>query len=245
MITIVNAYPDYLNLYGEYSAVKLLELRLRGLKQKVKIQELSFGRYEDIEAADMMYFSAGTENRMLNVLEDVRRYAKEIRNFVDNGKLLLISGCTAAVFCKTITDERSGRKYEGLGLFDANASITPKRRYGELICSYNDGPKVIGPVNSSVDFSRNDGQEPLFTVLWDSSKRFSKGSTEGMKLGDNVFASEITGPLICRNPHLLDLVAEKTAGVKLPECSERWYKEGQLAYEHTLNILLSEAHMKE
>lgn len=73
MITIVNAYPDYLNLYGEYSAVKLLELRLRGLKQKVKIQELSFGRYEDIEAADMMYFSAGTENRMLNVLEDVRR----------------------------------------------------------------------------------------------------------------------------------------------------------------------------
>ena len=245
MITIINAYPDYLNLYGEYAAVKLLQLRLSGLKQKIEVRELKFGTYEDLTDADLIYFGAGTENRVLAVLEDVRRYSRELRTFVERGGLLLISGATAAVFCKTVTDDRSGKKYEGLGLFDATAVITPKRRYGELICSYGDGPKVVGPVNSSVDFSRNEGQEPLFTVLWDSSKRFSKGSGEGMRIGNNVFASEITGPLICRNPHLLDSVAQKLAGHKLPGCDERWYTEGKLAYEHVLNVLLSEARMKE
>lgn len=245
MITIVNAYPDYLNLYGEYAAVKLLQLRLAGLKQKVEVRELTFGKYEDLKDADLIYFGAGTENRMLTVLEDVRRYARDIRNFVDRGGLLLISGATAAAFCRTITDDRSGKRFEGLGLFDATAVITAKRRYGELICRYGDGPKVIGPVNSSVDFFRNEGQDPLFTVLWDSSKRFPKESGEGMRLGDNVFASEITGPLICRNPHLMDMIAEKLAGSKLDDCNERWYIEGKLAYEHTLKVLLSEARMKE
>ncbi|MBR4928914.1 MAG: hypothetical protein IKZ63_05355 [Oscillospiraceae bacterium] len=244
MINIVTAYPDFLDLYGEYSAAKLLERRLTDAGRNVRVTELGFGRYSDLEAANMVYFGAGTEDRILAVLSHIRLYSEQLKAFVERGGLLEASGSSMALFCRTVTDTRDGKTYEGLGLFDAEAVITPKRRYGELICSYG-GRKVIGAVNSSIDFLRGSGQEALFTVLWDSSGRFQKGSGEGFRAGDSVFASEITGPLICRNPFLLDEIAEKLAGEKLPECRELWYMESLKAYDHALDVLLKEARLKE
>ncbi len=241
MISIVSAYPDFLDLYGEYSAVKLLEKRLETGPQQVRVSTLTFGRYAELENADMIYVGAGTEDRMLSALEDLRGYAKQIREFLDRGGILEVSGSSVAIFCRSIADRRTGNRYEGLGVFDAEAEITPKRRYGELICSYGDGKKVIGAVNSSIDFKRNSGQKELFTVLWDSSKRFARGSGEGMSIGGNVYASEITGPLIVRNPHLMDEIAGKLSGGKLPECTEAWYREAWKAYEHAFGVLSAES----
>ena len=241
MINIVSAYPDFLDLYGEYAAVRLLEKRLESGSQQVRVNTLTFGRYAELEKADMIYVGAGTEDRVLAALEDIRGYAGQIRAFLDRGGLLEVSGSSMAIFCRTITDRRTGNRYEGLGVFDAEAEITPKRRYGELICSYKDGKKVIGAVNSSIDFRRNSGQRELFTVLWDSSKRFARGSGEGMSIGDNVYASEITGPLICRNPHLMDEIAQKLNGGKLPECTDAWYTEAWKAYEHAFGVLSAES----
>lgn len=244
MINMISAYPDYLDLYGEYSAVKLLELRLRGGLNEAGVKELSFGKYAEIENADMIYFGAGTEDRILAVLDDMRGYSKQLTAFIEKGGLLLASGSAMAVFCSRIEDQRTGNRYEGLGVFDAEAVITPKRRYGELICDYGEGKRVIGAVNSSIDFRRNEGQEALFTVVWDSSKRFPKGSGEGMRKGGNVFASEITGPLICRNPRLLDEVARKLTGGELAECRDTWYSEAWKAYDHAYEVLASEARLR-
>jgi len=243
MINIVNGYPDFLNLYGEYAAVKLLDLRLRDCSQEVRIQEMGFGRYADLSKADLIYFGAGTEDRMLAVLADLRGYKNDINLCLERGGVIVASGSSMALFCSSITDERTARKFEGLGLFDADAVITKKRRYGELVCEYEDGKRVIGAVNSSIDFTRRPGQGEMFKVIWDSSGRFPAGSGEGMKSG-NVYASEITGPLVCRNPHMLDMLAEKIAGEKLPEMKDRWYREALAAYDHAYGILVSEGHIK-
>lgn len=245
MISIIAAYPDFLDLYGEYSAVRLLEKRLACGDRQVKVSTLTFGRYAEIEKADMIYVGAGTENRMLAALEDLRGYAGQLKAFIEKGGILEVSGSSMAIFCNRITDQRSGNRYEGLGVFDAEAEITPKRRYGELICSYGDGKKIIGAVNSSIDFRRNSGQKEMFTVLWDSSKRFQKGAGEGMRTGENVYASEITGPLICRNPRLMDEIAEKLYGDSLPECTDTWYLEAWKAYEHAFGILSAESHIRQ
>ncbi|MBR5065033.1 MAG: hypothetical protein IKX09_02160 [Oscillospiraceae bacterium] len=244
MINIVAAYPDYLDLYGEYSAVRLLQKRLTAAGQQVRVTELGFGRYSDLESADMVYFGAGTEDRILAVLDHIRLYSEQLKAFVERGGLLEAAGSSMAIFCRAVTDTRDGKTYEGLGMFDAEAVITPKRRYGELICSDGSGNKVIGAVNSSIDFKRAEGQKEMFTVLWDSSDRFPKGSAEGFRTGDNVFASEITGPLICRNPFLLNRIAEKLSGERLPECGELWYTELQKAYDHALDVLLKESHLQ-
>ena len=78
----------------------------------------------------------------------------------------------------------------------------------------------------------------VFTVRGhiDDSRKFYPFETDIYTLLTEIF---------CRNPHLMDMVAERLAGSKLDDCNERWYTEGKLAYEHTLKTLLSEAHMKE
>ncbi|MBQ5412868.1 MAG: hypothetical protein IIU19_05745 [Oscillospiraceae bacterium] len=243
MINIIAAYPDYLDLYGEYSAVKLLEKRLTGCGKEVAVTGMGFGTCPDISGADMIYVGAGTEDRVLSVLNDMKERAGQLKEFVGRGGLLAVSGSSMAIFCSTVTDNRNGTGCEGLGLFDAQAVITPKRRYGELICSYGSGKKVIGAVNSSIDFVRGNAQAEMFRVIWDSSGRFPKGAAEGFRTGDNVYASEITGPLIWRNPFLLDEIAEKLAGEKLPECRELWYTETVRAYDHALEVLMKEAHL--
>lgn len=243
MINIIAAYPDYLDLYGEYSAVKLLEKRLTGCGKEVAVTGMGFGTFPDISRADMIYVGAGTEDRVLSVLNDMKEHAGQLKEFVGRGGLLAVSGSSMAIFCRTVTDTRNGTGCEGLGLFDAQAVITPKRRYGELICSYGSEKKVIGAVNSSIDFARGNAQEEMFRVIWDSSGRFPKGTAEGFRTGDNVYASEITGPLIWRNPFLLDEIAEKLAREKLPECRELWYTETVRAYDHALEVLMKEAHL--
>ena len=107
MISIVSAYPDFLDLYGEYSAVKLLEKRLETGSQQVKVSTLTFGRYAELENADMIYVGAGTEDRMLSALDDLRGYAKQIREFLDRGGILEVSGSSVAIFCRTIADRRT------------------------------------------------------------------------------------------------------------------------------------------
>lgn len=243
MINIVAAYPDFLDLYGEYSAVKLLQKRLAACGKEVRVTELGFRSGADLESADMVYIGAGTEDRVLAVLEHIKTYSDQLNAFIERGGLLEVSGSSMTIFCRTVTDTRTGKTYEGLGLFDAEAVITPKRRYGELVCSYGDGRKVIGAVNSSVDFVRSDGQKEMFKVLWDSSGRFPKGSGEGFRAAEGVIASEITGPLICRNPFLLDEIAQKLCAESLSECRELWYTELWKAYDHALEVLLKEAHL--
>ena len=105
MISIVSAYPDFLDLYGEYSAVKLLEKRLETGSQQVRVSTLTFGRYAELENADMIYVGAGTEDRMLSALEDLRGYAKQIREFLENHTwtaILAVAGLILAVLILTV-----------------------------------------------------------------------------------------------------------------------------------------------
>ncbi|MBQ5343355.1 MAG: hypothetical protein J6Z24_07855, partial [Oscillospiraceae bacterium] len=104
MINIVAAYPDFLDLYGEYSAVRLLQKRLTTAGQQVRVTELGFGRYSDLESADMVYFGAGTEDRILAVLDHIRLYSEQLKAFVERGGLLEAAGSSMAIFCRTVTD---------------------------------------------------------------------------------------------------------------------------------------------
>ena len=241
MIKIVSAYPDFLNLYGEYAAVKILVKRLEGCGEQVEYCSFTMGEYLDFSEATVLYFGAGTEDRMLAALEDFRRYRKEYGNFIMNGGLVVANGNSGAIFCDSINDTRKNITHEGMGLISADAEIVSKRRYGEVICSCDlTQSKIIGAVNSSINFKRKEGQKEFFRVLWDSSGRFPKEYREGFET-ENVIATEVTGPLLYRNPALLDAFAQKISKKGLPKCEADWYKEMQEGYIHIASELSRES----
>ena len=234
MIKIIHAYPDFLNLYGDYANISLLVRRLEGCGEQIEVRNVKPGSYVDISDADLIYFGAGTERRMLQALQDFRRYGTELKTMLDAGGMVFATGSSMALLCTGIKDTRDGRSYEGLGLVDGTAGIVKGRRYSEVICSSPlCGSKVYGAVNSSIDFGRAEGAAPMFTVEKDFSGRLSGG--EGFVNG-NVYATELTGPVLFRNPELLDAFASKLCK-ELRECSQNWYGEMKKAYAHVAGVL--------
>ena len=245
MIRIVVAYPDLLNLYGDYANIRLLAARLQGCGERVETASFSVGSYHDFSAADLLYFGAGTEDRMLQALRDFRRFGKELAAFIANGGRLLATGNAGAIFCRSVEDTRPGKegKAEGIGLFAADAQIIRRRRYSELVCGSDIcSEKLLGCVNSSVNFVRDEAQAPMHRVLWDSEKRFAAGSGEGLSAAEGrLLATELTGPVFFRNPALLSAFAAQLCKKQLPVCEEQWYKQLQAGYAHALAVLPREA----
>ncbi len=234
MIKIIHAYPDFLNLYGEYANMKLLVSRLEGCGEQITVKAVEMGRYTDISDASLIYFGAGTENRMLAALTDFRRYLSELKTMMENGGKVLATGSSMALLCSSVTDTRDGRRYEGFGLVDGTAEIVKGRRYSELVCT---SPlctsKVYGTVNSSIDFGRGEDAAPFAKIERDFSGRLS--GSEGF-INGNVYATEMTGPLLFRNPDLLDVFASKLCR-ELAPCTRNWYGEMKEAYRHVENVL--------
>ena len=244
MIRIVFAYPDLLNIYGDYANIRLLCERLQGCGGRVETASFSIGSYFDFSKADLLYFGAGTEDRMLQALQDFRRYGSELAAFVQNGGRLLATGNAGAIFCRSIEDRRKEPvRYEGIALFEADAVIGKRRRYGELVCEGSFGTRrVLGCVNSSVDFTRGEQQQAMHRVLWDSSRRMAAGSGEGLSAMDGrLLATELTGPLFFRNPALLSAFAQVLCKRELPACDAAWYGRLEAAYDHALSMLPKEA----
>ena len=179
---------------------------------------------------------------MLAALTDFKRFSGEFSAFLAGDGRLLATGSALALFCRSICDARTGLRHEGLGVFDAEAEILPERRYGELSCeSALTDARVIGCVNSSIDYTRGAGQDAAFTVLWDSSGRQAPGSGEGLAKDGRFYATELTGPLFFRNPALLDRMAAALCKGELPAREEPWYAELQAGYDHALAALKKES----
>lgn len=226
---LVSGYPDLLNLYGDYANLAALRRRLDSCALSVDVEALTVGSYTELSSADFVCFGAGTEKSLLAALDDVLRYREDIEGYLASGRKLLATGNSYALFAKGITLS-DGTSREGLGFLDADVRFTGKRAYCEYImrCSLTD-KKVVGCVNSSLTLTSR--ETPFFAV----QKRSEKGSaaSEGSIKG-GLFATELSGPLLVRNPALLDYFAASIVGIELPECSSGWYAYAEKGYENAL-----------
>ncbi len=236
MIRIVCAYGDLMNLYGEYAAPLFLKTRLQLAGEKVEIRRFSLGETPDLRGCDLLLFPAGTEQAMLRALADLRPNRAEIAAYAEGGGRVLLTGNAGALFAESVTGA-DGRAQESLGLLRGKAAILPGRRYAEYILHGEAfGADLVGSINTSMTFDWE--EDPLFTVDYESEPLLP-GKTEGARRG-NIMATQLTGPLLVRNPHALDRVCEALAGRALPPCAARWRADAKAGYRSVLEALKKE-----
>lgn len=236
MIRIATGYADLLNLYGDYANIKALVRYLRDCGQLVETTGFSIGGYTNLKMCDLLYIGAGTERKMLQALGDFRRYFEELRIFCEEkGGFVFATGNAIALLGRTVTDSM-GNVHEAAGLLDLDCKIDNKRRYSELLLhsELTERP-VIGNVNSSMVVTSR--ETPAFTVIGEAGG-YSL-STEGAVNG-SVFATELSGPLLIRNPALLRRFSEIYADRKLPENEQEWLKTMEMGYDRALAALRKE-----
>ena len=221
-LKIVHFYPDLMNLYGSYANVAVLKRYLEELGNTVTVESVAPGEEADLTGADFLFMGAGTERRQKAALADFVRYGEAVKALARDGAAMLFAGTAMELLGKTIAAD-DGTVCEGIGL-GSFPSTQGKKRFVEDVYGTTDlydGP-VVGFMNKCSVIEGVD--TPLVTTLDMGFGNSGEKTPEGFRFR-NVFASELTGPILVKNPRLLDKVAEAIyarRGQALPDQLPRW-----------------------
>lgn len=235
-LKFIHFYPDLMNLYGSYANVSALKRYLERLGCAVTVETVAPGAEAGIAGADFLYMGAGTERRQKFALADFLRFGGAVKAAAEAGAPMLFAGTAMELLGETITDS-AGKVYEGVGL-GGFASVQGPRRFVGDVYGHTDlyPDAVVGFMNKC---SVVTGVEtPLLTGLDMGIGNEGEKSPEGF-LYRNVVGSELTGPILVKNPRLLDWMASAVLtrrGEALPEerPGDRWAAEGWQVTEREL-----------
>ena len=151
---------------------------------------------------------------------------------------MLFAGTAMELLGKTIT-AADGAVYEGIGLGNFT-SVQGKQRFVEDVYGTTDlyGQPMVGFMNKC---SIIEGVEtPLLTALDMGFGNSGEKTPEGFRF-QNVLASELTGPILVKNPRMLEHVVRAIyarRGQALPEELPRWpyAEEGYAITEEQLKL---------
>ena len=201
---IIHFYPDLMSLYGSYANVSVLKRALEALGHTVTVERVEPGQSVDLTDADFLFMGAGTERAQKAALTDfLLHYGNDVRELAAQGTPMLFAGNSMELLGKSITDAE-GKEYDGIGLASF-ASVQGKRRIVEDVYGQTDlyPEPIVGFMNKCSILS---GVEtPLITSMAMGFGNESKNAPEGFHR-KNVFASQLTGPILVKNPRLLDAV---------------------------------------
>lgn len=176
IIRVAHLYYDLMNLYGEIGNLKVIEYQLKKQKINVIIDKLSLNDKIEFEKYDLIYMGSGTKKSTLLVLEDLKKYKQQVKEYIENNKFMLVTGNSINVFSKKIGDT------EALNIFDFNISYSNTRLVGDVILD-----NIIGFQNRDTLIENNNN--PIFN-----------NSEIGIHY-KNFYGTYIIGPLLIRNPN--------------------------------------------
>lgn len=201
---LLHLYHDFMNLYGDYANVSAMERILRMSGEECRIDRLSFGDNAVFSDYDFIYIGSGTERNQKIVLEDMKKYRVMMKEYIDSGRVMLMTGNSFEMLGKTLT-AADGTAYEGLGCLDFTVTEQDKTRNTAdaiFTADFLDKP-LVGFINKC---SEIDGvEEPLFTVKMGlGNARDDKA--EGVRM-NHLFGTHLTGPVLIKNPRFLEYLA--------------------------------------
>ena len=226
-LKIIHFYPDLMSLYGSYANVSVLRRCLEKMGNTVTVEAVQPGEEADLSGADFLFMGAGTERAQKFALTDFARYGEAVKALAEEGVSMLFAGTAMELLGKTITDAE-GKVYNGIGLGTFTA-VQSEKRFVEDVYGHTDlyEEAVVGFANKSSVLS---GVEtPLLTDVAMGYGNEGEKTPEGFRF-KNVLGSHLTGPLLVKNPRMLEAVVAAIyarRGEVLPAMPhDRWAEDG-------------------
>ena len=232
-IKILHLFHDLMNLYGDYGNVVMLQKRLAELGMDVSVDSRSAGDVLfDGTAYDFIYCGAGTEKKRDKALGLLMAEKDALKKEIENGTHVLFTGNSWEMLGKAIHTV-DGEDREGLGIFGYVTSEVDTRVTHDIVAETEllDRP-VVGFVNKCG--SVTDAETPLFTRLPLGPGNSEGADSEGFRYR-NFFGTELIGPLLVKNPHMMDMYLRDLCGDKYKKIE---HGSAEKAYEVTLKALL-------
>ena len=226
-LKILHLYPDCMSLYGEYANVAVLKRTLEAMGVAVTVDKCLLDDAPDFSAADFIYMGCGTERTQKAALMALNAHAGSLKAALDRGAVVLFTGNAMEALGRSVTDVQ-GKEWPGLGLAEF-ATVETDQRAPEDVIAHSplwDAP-VVGFMNKS---SLLTGVEaPLLTALDMGFGNETAHGAEGFRF-KNVLGSHLTGPILAKNPRLLEWVIaaiyEKRGESCPPIPKDEWAEQG-------------------
>ncbi len=197
MIKILHLYYDLLNLSGEQGNILALKKAFNNQNVEVKVDCLSVDDKIKFSDYDLIYMGNGSNSNLSIALEDIKKYKKELKKYIDNNGYVIATGNSYLLFGEKINDT------ECLGIFDYYAKWTNRTAHECLMKMLNQ-KDIIGFQNR--DYVVNIKRNHLFKVIdgiCDNLKSENEGYHE-----NNFYGTSVIGPLLIRNPHFTNMIVK-------------------------------------
>lgn len=202
---ILHLYHDIMNLYGEYGNVSALTRMLEKNHIFYELDRLSVGDEPTFMDYDFIYVGSGTENNQKQILNHLLTCKEELKQYIEAGKLLLMTGNSFELLGHAITDAK-GKEWQGLSLFPFTVKEQDRtRNTADAIFTMEGQEKeLVGFINKCSTI------EGITTPLFNVKMGLGNGNddnNEGIR-HKNFFGTHLTGPVLIKNPYFLIYLTE-------------------------------------
>ena len=235
-VQIVHFYPDLMNLYGSYANVLTLKRYLEQLGCSVTTKAVIPGGETRFAQGDFFYMGAGTERSAKAVMTDFARFREELKAAANDGAAMLFAGTAMELLGKSV-QEADGTSYPAAGLADFTTEHRKTRSVGDVYGYTELFPEAVVGFMNKCGITTGIGT-PLLSKVAMGHGNEAPHSPEGFHW-KNVFASELTGPLLVKNPRMLETVAaaiyaRRGETLPLDRPSDPWAEAGYTVTEEQL-----------
>ncbi len=229
-IKILYLYPDLMNLYGSSGNIRCLERHIEAAGGEVEVARATVGDEIDFSDIDFVYMGAGTEKSRLRALSDLLTHREKLENYLNDGGLALFCGNSFEILGKKIKT-LAGENIECLNFFDFETFEEKRRVVVDTICDcrFVDG-EIIGFMNKQSRTSIV--ATPLFRVIKGAGNAPDRND-EGIAF-KGLFATQLSGPILVRNPHLRAFMEKKIYEKKGLSLSPVSFANEERAYAESL-----------
>lgn len=206
-INILYLYYDLLNLYGESGNIKALKYYFESLGIDTHIKFTTLNEEINLKNIDLIYLGMGSEKNQLLVLKHLKKYKKEIENYILNNGFILSTGNSFELFGKTLDKEK------GLGIFDFKSKKEEYRIVDEVLCKTPlIDKKILGFTNrNSILISKENNLFEVIKGVGNTPREIKEGFTKF-----NFYGTYLIGPILIRNPEFLRYLCNKIIKSKNP-----------------------------
>lgn len=202
-------YDDLMDLFGDSGNIRALAFRMEKAGAEVSIDRRSVGDEVNFEAYDFVYAGPGLPTNLTVALQDVGRHADSIQKAVENGVVFLFTGSARALLGGEVK-MRNGEKYNGIGLLCEEHFETPKIQVMDAVAVRPGSPaEYVGFYNRSIQTIAAT-EKPMFQAVIGCGDR-KEAIYEGV-VKNNLYATWMLGPILVRNPQLMDELLSKLMG---------------------------------
>lgn len=194
----------------------------------VEIEKKTIDDIIDFNKYDFIFIGGGTEKNLDFVLEDLKNRKNGLEEYINNEKLILMTGNSFEILGKKIDEKNC------LEIFDFEVERLKDRKTSDVI--YNSKffeKKIIGFINKMTNIYHN--MNPLFEIEFGIGEN-ENNDYEGIKY-KNLYGTHISGPLLVRNPEILDKFVKILCKKQKKEYKNIDYKNEEEGYKFTLGEL--------